>query len=128
MIDLGQQRLRDIARPVNVFPGPCTDGLRTEFPPLPTVGCDAGEPAGADYQLRRSRVGTHRVGAALKAHRLVTLTGVGGWARPGWRWSSPRGRRTIPDGVWLIELAPVGDPAAVPDAVAAGSVSFSNRG
>ena len=25
----------------------------------------------------------------------------------------------FPDGVWLFELAPVGDPAAVPDAVAA---------
>ena len=24
----------------------------------------------------------------------------------------------FPDGVWLVELAPVGDPAAVPDAVA----------
>ena len=23
----------------------------------------------------------------------------------------------FPDGVWLVELAPVGDPAAVPDAV-----------
>ena len=25
----------------------------------------------------------------------------------------------FPDGVWVIELAPVGDPAAVPEAVAA---------
>ena len=43
-----------------------------------------------------------------------------GWERRGWRWSSRRISATdFPDGVWVIELAAVGDPAAVPEAVAA---------
>ena len=41
-------------------------------------------------------------------------------ARHGWRWTSPRDcANAFPDGVLVIELAAVGDPAAVPDAVAA---------
>ena len=58
--------------------------------------------------------------AALKAHRLVTLTGVGGVGKT--RLATEVAARLadeFPDGVWLFELAAVTDPAAVPDAVAA---------
>ena len=56
----------------------------------------------------------------LKAHPLVTLTGVGGVGKT--RLALEVGARladNFRDGVWVIELAAVGDPAAVPDAVAA---------
>ena len=58
--------------------------------------------------------------AAAKAHRLVTLTGVGGVGKT--RLASEVAARLVdefPDGVWFFELAAVTDPAAVPDAVAA---------
>ena len=41
------------------------------------------------------------------------------WARPGWLLPSAADLADeFPDGVWLVELAPVGDPDAVPDAIA----------
>ena len=57
--------------------------------------------------------------SALKAHRLVTLTGVGGVGKTRLALEvAARSAPDFPDGVWVIELAAVGDPAAVPDAVA----------
>ena len=60
------------------------------------------------------------VQAALKAHRVVTLDRG---RRGGQDTTGPGGRRPLagnyPDGVWVIELAPVADPAAVPEAFAA---------
>ena len=56
----------------------------------------------------------------MKAHRLVTLTGVGGVGKTRLAQEvAARLADEFPDGVWLFELAAVADPAAVPDAVAA---------
>ena len=56
----------------------------------------------------------------LKAHQLVTLTGVGGVGKTRLALEvAARLADNFHDGVWVIELAAVGDPAAVPDAVAA---------
>ena len=58
--------------------------------------------------------------AAVKAHRLVTLTGVGGVGKTRLALEvAARLADEFPDGVWFFELAAVADPAAVPDAVAA---------
>ncbi|MFD9127945.1 BTAD domain-containing putative transcriptional regulator [Kitasatospora sp. NPDC059571] len=59
---------------------------------------------------------------ALAAGRLTTLTGPGGSGKT--RLSVEAGRAHLaagswPDGVWMAELAPLEDPSAVPDAVAA---------
>ena len=56
----------------------------------------------------------------LKAHRLVTLTGVGGVGKTRLALEvAARSATDFPDGVFVIELAAVADPAAVPEAVAA---------
>ena len=50
----------------------------------------------------------------------MTLTGVGGVGKTRLALEvAARVANSFPDGVWVIELAPVGDPAAVPEAVAA---------
>jgi predicted ATPase len=57
---------------------------------------------------------------ALKEHRLVTLTGVGGVGKTRLALElAVRSANGFPDGVCVIELASVGDPAAVPEATAA---------
>ena len=51
---------------------------------------------------------------------MVTLTGVGGVGKTRLALEvAARSANDFPDGVWVIELAAVGDPAAVPEAVAA---------
>ena len=60
------------------------------------------------------------VKAAVRAHRLVTLTGVGGVGKTRLATEvAVRLADEFADGVWFFELAAVTDPAAVPDAVAA---------
>jgi predicted ATPase/DNA-binding CsgD family transcriptional regulator/DNA-binding XRE family transcriptional regulator len=63
---------------------------------------------------------TGQVANLLKEHRLVTVTGPGGSGKTRLAVEVARqvaGR--FADGVWLAELAPVGDPAHVPAVVAA---------
>src|SRR5436190_23121401 len=50
--------------------------------------------------------------------RLVTLTGAGGSGKTSLALDAARGLvDAFPDGVWLAELAPLSDPALVPQAV-----------
>jgi predicted ATPase/DNA-binding winged helix-turn-helix (wHTH) protein len=56
----------------------------------------------------------------VAAHRLVTLAGAGGIGKT--RLALAAARQLLPkfaDGVWLIELSPLTDPALVPNTVAA---------
>jgi len=60
-----------------------------------------------------------RVGELLVAHRLVTLVGTGGVGKTRLALAVAEDRLdTFPDGVWLVELAPLADPALVPAALA----------
>jgi len=56
----------------------------------------------------------------VTAHRLLTLTGVGGVGKTRLALEvAAQLSDEFPDGVWVLELAAVTDPSAVPDAVAA---------
>ena len=119
LVDLGPRRLRDITDPVQVFQVRAP-GLRTEFPPLTTL-----DPASGNLRVpTTSLIGREKeldeVAAALKAHQVVTLTGPGGVGKTRLALEvAARSAEDYPDGVWVIELAPVADPAAVPEAFAA---------
>jgi predicted ATPase/class 3 adenylate cyclase len=119
LMDLGPRRLRDLPTAVGVFQVRAS-GLRTQFPALRALDASPGNlrPALTSFVGRESEV--EQVQAALKAHRLVTLTGVGGVGKTRLALQvATRLADEFPDGVWLFELAAVADPAAVPDAVAA---------
>ena len=119
LLDLGPRRLRDLPTTVGVF-RVRAPGLRTDFPALRALDTSPGNlrPALTSFVGRESEI--DQVQAALKVHRLVTLTGVGGVGKT--RLALEVAMRLAdenPDGAWLFELAAVTDPAAVPDAVAA---------
>ena len=119
LIDLGPRRLRDVPTPVGVFQVQA-EGLGTEFPPLRALDTSSGNlrPAATSLIGRDSEITD--IQAAVKAHRLVTLTGAGGVGKT--RLALEVAAHLVdefPDGVWFFELAAVTDPAAVPDAVAA---------
>ena len=119
LVDLGPRRLRDLRNPITVFQVQAL-GLRADFPPLRGADSNPGNlrPAITSFIGRESEV--TEVTAALRAHRLVTLTGVGGVGKTRLAVEvAGQLADEFSDGVWVFELAAVTDPAAVPDAVAA---------
>jgi predicted ATPase len=119
LLDLGPRRLRDVPVPIGVFQLRSA-GLRVEFPSLRALDTTPGNlrPAATSLIGRESEV--EAVTTAVRSHRLVTLTGVGGVGKT--RLALEVAAQLVdefPDGVWVFELAAVTDPASVPDAVAA---------
>jgi class 3 adenylate cyclase len=108
LVDLGEHRLRDLARPVRIFQlaGP---GLRAEFPPLRTLEAFAGNLpvqlssfVGRDAELAG-------LATTMQQARLVTVTGPGGVGKT--RLALQAAADQLPsfsDGAWLCELAPAG--------------------
>src|SRR6201994_2719414 len=119
LVNLGPRRLRDVPMPVGGFQVQAA-GLRAEFPPLRALDTTPGNlrPATTSLIGRESEVAD--IEAAVKTHRLVTLTGVGGVGKTRLALEvAVHLADEFPDGVWFFELAAVTDPAAIPDAVAA---------
>jgi predicted ATPase/class 3 adenylate cyclase len=119
LVDLGEHRLRDLARPLRVFQllHPTLPG---KFPPIRSLDV---LPGNLPRQLT-SFVGreddVERVCALVGAHSLVTLTGVGGVGKTRLAIEvAAEAAPMFPDGVWLCELAPVTESAAVLETMAA---------
>jgi hypothetical protein len=107
--DLGEHRLRDLAEPLRVFQVSHPD-LPGHFPPLRSL---EAFPSNLPVQVT-SFVGRQEEFAALvklmAAHRLVTLTRVGGVGKT--RLSVQVAAEVLPrfsDGVWFCELATASD-------------------
>ena len=119
--DLGEYLLKDIGRRERVAQV-VADGVRADFPPLPTVdGAEAlhNLPAqltrfvGRDIELIEVR-------AALGEARVVTLVGPGGVGKT--RLALETAARDVGlrrDGVWLVELAPLLDEGSIGRVLAA---------
>src|SRR6516165_1009762 len=119
LVDLGPRRLRDVPNPITVFQVQAP-GLPEDFPPLRTLDPSPGNlrPQTTSFIGRESEVA--ELQAVVKAHRMVTLTGVGGVGKTRLALEvAARLADEFLDGAWFFDLAAVTDPAAVPDAVAA---------
>lgn len=118
LVDLGNHRMRDVPEPVGVFQvrGP---GLAADFPPLRTLNRRAGNIRAPVSTLIGREADLLKVADAVRRHPMVTLTGVGGVGKT--RLAVEVAHRLsdeFPDGTWLLELATVSDPDAVPNAIA----------
>ena len=116
---LGPKLLRDLAKPVEIHQVRA-DGLLEDFPPLKALDPTPGNfrSPTTTFVGRDAEVGD--LEAALQSHHLVTLTGAGGVGKTRLALEvASRIADRFSDGVWVIELAPVGDPDAVPEVVAA---------
>lgn len=113
--DLGTHRLKDLSAAEHLW-----QVGHADFPALRTLDASPGNlpPQTTSFVGRELEVA--ELTELVHAHRLVTLTGVGGVGKTCLALQVAAALTDeFPDGVWLVELAPVGDPAAVPDAIAA---------
>ena len=115
----GPHRLRDLAEPIEVLQLD-VEGLPAEDRPLRGASAThTNLPAElTSFVGRRAEIA--EIAEALRSHRLVTLLGPGGTGKTRLAVEAARSLLAdFPDGVFLVELASVVDPAAVPDAIAA---------
>jgi predicted ATPase/class 3 adenylate cyclase len=119
LTQLGRHRLRDLSRPEVVFQVQHA-GLPADFPPLRTLDAFPGNlPTERTPLIGRSGE-LARLAGLLEAHRLVTITGVGGVGKTRLvvQLAADEVDR-FPDGAWFVALASIRDPALVPSTVAA---------
>ena len=116
--DLGAHRLRDLARPEQVYQL-CHADLRDDFGPLRSL---SALPNNLPVQLT-SFVGREaeimEVRELLSRSRLLTLTGAGGCGKT--RLALQVAAEVLddhPDGVWWVDLAPTSDSALLASEVA----------
>ena len=116
--DLGEHRLRDLARPEYVYQLVAPE-LVTEFPPLRSLDV---LPNNLPLQFT-SLIGREKeiaeITELIEQHRLVTLVGSGGVGKT--RTSLQVAANLLDgsgDGVWFIELAPLASGEYIPNTVA----------
>jgi predicted ATPase/DNA-binding CsgD family transcriptional regulator len=117
--DLGWHRLPDLGPPEHLWQLSHPD-LQADFPRLHALqpGRHNLPVQLTSFVGRRDELG--KVAGLLADHRLVTLTGSGGCGKTRLALHAAAGRVDgLPDGVWLVELAPLADPGQVAGAIAA---------
>ena len=112
--DMGRRRLKDVLRAEHIYQLVSVD-LPDTFPAIKTLDVYLHNlPAQMTSFIGREKE-VAEIKQALSTHRLVTLTGSGGAGKS--RLSLQMGMECLnqfPDGVWLVELAPVTEGALVP--------------
>ncbi|HEY6742644.1 MAG TPA: adenylate/guanylate cyclase domain-containing protein [Lapillicoccus sp.] len=87
--DLGRHRLKDIEGDTHLY-DVVVPGLESRFPPLRSLGRRAALPTPRTALVGREVDVEEVVRLVADGTRLLTLTGPGAAARPGWRWRPPR--------------------------------------
>src|SRR3954471_5748150 len=77
LMNLGPRRLRDLPNPIGIFQL-TAPGLRSDFPPLRTIDSSRGNLRRVAGRLVGRESDIEGIASAVRSHRLVTLTGVGG--------------------------------------------------
>ena len=113
--DLGERRLKDLARPEHVWQV-VADGLSAEFPPLKTLDARPNNlPAQPNAFIGREPRIADALALLRRADvRLLTLTGPGGTGKT--RLALQIAADLLddyPDGCWFVDLAPLTDPTLV---------------
>lgn len=130
IIDLGQHRLKDLRRPRHLYQL-AIPGLPTEFPPLksldsapnnlptPVTSFVGRENELAEIKGMLDPSGRQNPQGLDRSPRLLTLIGPGGTGKTRLALQAAGAvLERFPDGVWLVELAPISDPQLVVPAVA----------
>jgi class 3 adenylate cyclase len=117
LLDLGEHRLADLARPEHVFQV-VHPGLPPTFPPLRSLAVDRHNLPLALTHFVGRRAELERVALLLGTDRLVTLTGVGGSGKTRLAIrAAAEALEAFTDGVFLVDLGPLTEPELVPGAV-----------
>jgi len=115
--DLREHRLKDLARPEHIYQL-TIDGLPGEFPPLRSLETPTNLPAQRTSFVGRERE-VARVKELLRGPGLLTLTGPGGSGKTRLALQAAAELpNDYPDGVFLVELAPITDARLVPSPIA----------
>jgi predicted ATPase/class 3 adenylate cyclase len=119
LLDLGQHRLKDLTTSEHVFQV-VVDDLASDFPPLASLDARPHNlPTHPTALLGRERELAEVRALFAEGARLVTLTGPGGTGktRLGLQVAADL-LEAFEQGVFLVELAPISDPALVPSTIA----------
>ena len=116
--DMGEHRLKDLARPQHLYQVVVAD-LPSDFPPLRSLNARLHNlPIQLTSFIGRERE-RRELGELLVQKRLITLTGVGGTGKTRLALQVvAENVDAFADGTWLVELAALADPAVVPQAIA----------
>ena len=118
LFDLGKHHLKGLLRPENIFQL-VAPGLQKDFPPLNSIPTATNNlPTQLTSFVGRQKEISEII-ASLNSSHLVTLTGSGGTGKT--RLSIEVGTQLLPNfanGVWIVEVAPLSDPAQILPALA----------
>ena len=118
LLDLGSHRLKDLTEPEQVWQLTIA-GLTAEFPALKSLDTIPNNLPIAPTSFRGREHDLEEVKSLLGQHKLLTLFGSGGVGKT--RLALQVGAEVLdhhPDGVWLVDFAPITDPELVSSVIA----------
>ena len=117
LVDLGRHGLRDLSEPERLWQV-VDAGLEQRFPPVRSLDGDVTSLPAPRSSLIGRASDVREVVDLVGAHRLVTLTGVGGVGKTRLGLQVAAELDAVFSTVWLVELASVTRPDDITDAIA----------